>query len=280
MGSGENLTLSLFRWADSLSCTLASLSIIWKLIRTSQTNSNNVKPRQGLGVSPNPRRSGRAEGLYTKEESKFEESKLVKYPTMNNADLPVTLGGGLLSDLQDIYAQATTMQKEPQNNERENNFEFSENTEHDDVETVIIEQNNNQLLLGDILLRIKHKGSFSNSLVCRIGFNTAFIEGPEMKYAIKDVDPVSIQGNDKFSEKFAITLVTEPYWNEWSPQTPLPDLWGGCKANMETEIERWETIRKILSFHKNTFEELLSFEAACEMHFKSPENNDYCEVLK
>lgn len=66
-------------------------------------------------------------------------------------------------------------------------------------------------LLGDILVRIKHKSSFSNTLIWRVCFNTAFTFSQFMKYGIKDLDPVSIRKDERINENFAITLITEPF---------------------------------------------------------------------
>lgn len=77
--------------------------------------------------------------------------------------------------------------------------------------TVKIPQEKDQLLMGDILLRIKHKGAFSNNLICRVCFNTAYIFDTNMTYTIKDVDPVSVRKDDRISPQFAITIVTDPF---------------------------------------------------------------------
>lgn len=44
----------------------------------------------------------------------------------------------------------------------------AENTAKDDSTVITIPQNIDQLISGDILLKVKHKGSFLNSLICRI----------------------------------------------------------------------------------------------------------------
>lgn len=89
-------------------------------------------------------------------------------------------------------------------------------------ETIItIPQARDQLLIGDVLIRIKHKGSFSNSLICRICINTAFTFNEVMTYTIKDIDPVSIRKDDRYTDKFALTLTTEPFCRKCNSLTPI-----------------------------------------------------------
>lgn len=121
-----------------------------------------------------------------------------------------------------------------------------------------IPQKKNQLLIGDILLRIKHKGAFSNPSVCRIWFNTAFIFNNQIKYSIKDIDPVSIRKDDRFSPDFSITLVTEPFWTKWNSQTPISKFCNSWNINFESEIKRWKKIHEIIDYHKTTYKGVLT----------------------
>ena len=150
--------------------------------------------------------------------------------------------------------------------------------ENDEI-VVTIPQPRNQLLLGDILLRIKHKGSFSNSLVCRIWFNTSFTFNEKMKYTIKDVDPVSIRKDERFDPNFALTLITEPFCRKWTSKVPISELCRACTINLEDEIKKWKKIHKIVEYHKSTFKAQLLFKYAAAMHYLHSEKNDYNEVL-
>lgn len=151
--------------------------------------------------------------------------------------------------------------------------EEDENTWH------IIPQKKDQLLIGDILLRIKHKGAFSNPWVCRIGFNTAFIFNNQMKYSIKDIDPVSIRKDNKFSPDFSITLSTEPFCMKWNSQTPISKFCNSWNINFESEIKRWTKIHKIIAYHKTTYKGALTPKNAGALHYLHSGVNDYDEVL-
>lgn len=142
-----------------------------------------------------------------------------------------------------------------------------EETPVSDAQTIIIPQRVDQLVAGDILLKIKHKGNFSSSLVCRICFNTAFAYDKEMKYTMKDLDPVSLRKNDKYDEEFAITLVNEPFCKKCTCQTPMENFCISCKTNLEKEIRSWKKIHKIIENHTATYKEVLNYESAATMHY-------------
>ena len=218
--------------------------------------------------------------LYSKEESKTEESKNQHEKLHRKDNYHMTLDGVPKLDFPAKELQNSKDLR--QSSKRPVIFDLprTENVAEDGIESVTLPQKKNQLLSGDILLRVKHRGAFSNSLVCRIWFNTSFTYDKWMKYTIKDVDPVSIRKNDKYSNDFSITLVTEPSWKICSSQTPLDNLCSNCRVNLETEIKRWKTIHKILNFHNSHFKEYLNFESAWEMHYNSHKNNDYLEVLQ
>ena len=46
----------------------------------------------------------------------------------------------------------------------------------DDPNTVDITNSMNHLIIDDILIKIKHKGTFGSKLICRFGINTSMIE--------------------------------------------------------------------------------------------------------
>ena len=128
-------------------------------------------------------------------------------------------GGKTKSDRKSAEIPDRTSENDPQNLFEEDKNDtrnvvydptYAAKDENNEI-IVTIPQPRNQLLLGDILLRIKHKGSFSNSLICRICFNTAFTFNEKMKFTIKDVDPVSLRKDERFDPNFALTLITEPF---------------------------------------------------------------------
>jgi len=105
----------------------------------------------------------------------------------------------------------------------------------DDLPTLLAKDSNGNIvvnlpqprsipLLGDILIRVKHSGAFSNSLVCRISFNTAFTFSQNMKYTLKEVSPVSIRKDERISKDFGITLITEPFCKKCNSQTPISNF--------------------------------------------------------
>lgn len=146
-------------------------------------------------------------------------------------------------------------------------------------EGFVIPQARKQLIQGDILLRVKNRAAFSNSLICRVCFNTSFIFSEQMKYTIKDVDPVSVRKDDRFSHNFKLVLKTQPFCNKCTSQTPIKELCKTCKVNLEDEIKKWRKIHAIIKYHKTTYFNVLNFKSAAEMHFFHSNNVDYYEIL-
>jgi len=213
---------------------------------------------------------------------KYQNIEETKNPILpnNQNNFRISLGLGGLQKLQGVKF-TTPNQFEDNLSKDQVIYDLAPiDTGEDVANTITLPQRLHQLLTGDVLMKIKHKGAFSNSLVCRIWFNTSFIYNSQMKYTIKDLDPVSIRKNDKYDDAFAITLITEPFWKHWNSKTPINEFWKSCKINLEKEIHRWEKINKIMDLHTAKYNEFLNFKSACEFHFSHSKYNDYLEVLK
>jgi hypothetical protein len=74
----------------------------------------------------------------------------------------------------------------------------------------ILPEKPNLVLSGDAHFFIKHKGSFTNSNICRFSINTSFIEN-EFVIPRNQVSPDSVSVSKKFHEKFQVTVIFTNY---------------------------------------------------------------------
>lgn len=143
-----------------------------------------------------------------------------------------------------------------------------------DRDTVIDLSPSNRYIagIGDLYLRIKNFSTFSHSNICRIGFNTAFIED---RFVIekKDLEPDSILKDSRFPEFFEIVIESQKKCETCDSQMPLFTLCHICQDALDkyNERDRWATIDILLQEHFKDEMQRPSFEKACKMHFiRSP----------
>lgn len=90
------------------------------------------------------------------------------------------------------------------------------------------------LLKGDIFIRIKNKGSLTNSRICRFSFNTGF-EGSRIELDKKQLDPDSIQKNKMFKDDFKLYIHMNPFCTKCTPSLKPSELCPKCIEVMKDE---------------------------------------------
>ncbi len=96
----------------------------------------------------------------------------------------------------------------------------------------------------------KHAG-FSNKLICRIMFNTAFIQrGNYIKAGKMELSPEDIRKDkDKIIPKdFIVYIHFDDVCTKCSPyETEIEDLCNQCKQSIgEETLNEWRTVKQIL----------------------------------
>lgn len=108
-------------------------------------------------------------------------------------------------------------------------------------------------LAGDVKIIFKHAG-FTNKTICRIMFNTAFIQrGNYIKAGKCELSPEDIR-KDKgkiLPNDFIVHIFFEDYCNVCSPyETEIKDLCDKCKKIIgEETINEWLQVKEILDTH-------------------------------
>lgn len=105
-------------------------------------------------------------------------------------------------------------------------------------------------LFGDIFVRIKN--ARNQELICRIAFNTAFIERGSAKYTLDkfNVDPDKIQKDPKYPGDFKIQMLLENECQMCRPSNALNFMCKKCKSTMGTELNEWKAINTFVSMHE------------------------------
>lgn len=99
---------------------------------------------------------------------------------------------------------------------------------------------------GDILITFSHWGVLGVKKICRLTFNTAFVQGNELVFRKKDLDPDVFVNNTHCSDEFRITLTFESDCS--CPSTlPVMSRCADCHRKLRTEMQSWAEIARILA---------------------------------
>ena len=115
-------------------------------------------------------------------------------------------------------------------------------------------QQNQCLLQGDVKIIFSSEGSWSDKVMFRIMFNTAFIQrGNYIKAGKMELSPEDIRKdkNKVIPEDFIVYIHFEDYCNVCNPyETEIDDLCTQCKAVIgEATLNEWRTVKEILERH-------------------------------
>jgi len=132
------------------------------------------------------------------------------------------------------------------------------------------------IMSGDILVRVYDLGYLGAKVMCRFGFNTAFLQKNVedkvvLNLKIEDLDPDSLKKDDHFPENFRVELHMTVLPDSVDPQNPNANLLSNL---LEREKKDWEEIYRILENYKPP-----SKEEAQSRLFKSPERDDVNLIL-
>jgi len=58
-------------------------------------------------------------------------------------------------------------------------------------------------LIGDLYLKVRHMGGIKNSTICRIGFNTSFIDSKH-GFIREELDPDNIRKDNRIHSHFYV----------------------------------------------------------------------------
>ena len=144
---------------------------------------------------------------------------------------------------------------------QESNSESIENRE--EIEKILI--------YGDIQCNLTNWGKFKNKKICRFTFNTAFIEGNEVRILKNEVDPDKFVKKKNVHQDFAVCLKFEKIC-ECSPEFEFNQRCVKCKCLLdEGEVDKWFRIKEIIKNRIPMNSKVLLFE--------NPELDDVDEVL-
>ena len=115
------------------------------------------------------------------------------------------------------------------------------------------QQKANMCLQGDVKILFKHAG-FSNKVIFRIMFNTAFIQrGNYIKAGKMELSPEDIRKdkNRIIPEDFIMYIHFEDVCDICNPyETEIEDLCENCKAVIGQEtLDEWRLVKNIMSNH-------------------------------
>ena len=134
-----------------------------------------------------------------------------------------------------------------------------------------IEEAENILIYGDIQCNLTNWGKFKNKKICRFTFNTAFIEGNEVKILKTEVDPDKFAKKKSVHQDFAVCLKFRKFC-ECTPEFEFNQRCVRCKCVLdEGEVDKWFRIKEIIKNRIPMNSKVLLFE--------NPELDDVDDVL-
>lgn len=84
------------------------------------------------------------------------------------------------------------------------------------------------IVCGDIYVRLMHKGSMKNKLICRFALNTSFIQENVYTFYKDTVDPDSIVKDERISKDFKIECYFRDFCQECVPAMPVEEVCNKC----------------------------------------------------
>lgn len=94
------------------------------------------------------------------------------------------------------------------------------------------------VLRGDILIRLKSKGSLKSNLICRLSFNTSFVQDRSLGFTIREVDPCRLKKDPK-TQGFQVDIITEEFCKDCTPDMEGRELCTECSREMSYELKHW-----------------------------------------
>ena len=107
---------------------------------------------------------------------------------------------------------------------------------------------------GDVTIKIYNKRRLqSGKSLCRVSFNTAFIDAEEevISFKLKDIDPDNLINNPKIPRNFEV-LIQYNIMNICGHNHEFDELCEKCKIRLKTEIEEWNRIKEIINIWKES----------------------------
>lgn len=97
------------------------------------------------------------------------------------------------------------------------------------------------VLVGDVHLLLKSRGVISDSLICRVAFNTAFV-GPTLTLTKQTISPDKMKKDSRLGKDFLLHLVFEPLCRNCSRTTKLDGFCSECYELLKHDIAKWRSI--------------------------------------
>lgn len=95
--------------------------------------------------------------------------------------------------------------------------------------------------MGDVHILFKSLGVFSDSLICRVAFNTAFI-GTTLTLNKQTISPDKIKKDSRIGKDFLLHMVFEPLCRKCSRATKLDGFCSECYEVLKHDIAKWRSI--------------------------------------
>ena len=106
------------------------------------------------------------------------------------------------------------------------------------------------LLRGDVHFLFKHRGVLSDSLICRIAFNTAFIPlGNNLTFSKTTISPDKAKKDPRFSDDLLIQFVFEDYCTTCNKpwQMRLDTFCESCRDVLKQDLLNWRAINMVVA---------------------------------
>ena len=104
---------------------------------------------------------------------------------------------------------------------------------------------------GDVKIMFRHAG-FSTKTICRLMFNTSFIQrGNYIKAGKMELSPEDIRKDKRIPNNFIVYIFFEDFCNTCNPYlTEIVDLCDNCKNEIgEETIQEWLDVKEVLDNH-------------------------------